>query len=317
VKRGRTRYFFIVEATEAGRMARRWGVKMTALATEGRAVDKTLPYDAATVKEWHRQPRRMHAAPPPLLYAYGPIAALPFRELVDDESVKLAIRADYRRAPPVFAAGDVGLGLALDATLPHPPLVSVEAAALYQLVQEADGGGSEGDAAGCAALARALHAEWVHGMCAVMTCEATGWRGCFAEHRIWSALLRRHDADAALRTPHAHSVVRGWYPPVVLDDLEACVGRVTALDVARRVADLDFNGAPDLLLYRRGRLRFVEVKSASDRFKSEQLAMMRNLLAVPGATYEICAPRRHLARLEGEVAAGLVRLDDTTDDEAG
>jgi hypothetical protein len=294
-------------------------VTMTALETEGRAVDSTLPYDATTAKEWHRQPRRMHAVPPPLLYSYSLLAATPFRTLLDGESLKRAIRDNYQRAPPVFAAGDVGLGLVLDATRPHPPLVSVEAAALYQLVQEADGGGDGGDAAGCAALASALHAEWVHGMCAVMACEATGWRGCFAEHRIWSALLRRHDADARLRTPHAQSVVRGWYPPVVLDDLEACVGTVTALDVARRVADLQFNGAPDLLLYRRGRLRFVEVKSASDRFKPEQLAMMRNLLDVPGATYEVCAPRRHLARLERQLEAGLAslaRLDDTTDDEA-
>ena len=56
-----------------------------------------------------------------------------------------------------------------------------------------------------------------------------------------------------------------------LEDLKACIGAETVMQVAATVADLGFDGAPDLVLYRPGTLWFVEVKSATDNLREAQV----------------------------------------------
>ena len=108
--------------------------------------------------------------------------------------------------------------------------------------------------------------SWAHGQCLVLCNPSTGWRGVFAEHRLWSSILLR--AGGAIKTPYPPPVVRGWFPTHVLDDVSLCLGEAKILALARRVAALGFDGAPDLVLYRPGKLAFVEVKSATHHQKS-------------------------------------------------
>ena len=75
----------------------------------------------------------------------------------------------------IVTIGDLGLGLSLDES--RQPVVSVETAALYELVQTP---GAKEDVPEWLAQ---LQSEWTSGMCTFMFNTQTGWRGCFAEHR--------------------------------------------------------------------------------------------------------------------------------------
>ena len=62
--------------------------------------------------------------------------------------------------------------------------------------------------------------------------------------------------------------------------LAACVGKELSSQVAATVAEHGYDGAPDLVLYRRepATLWFVEVKSATDSLRENQVKMMKQLL---------------------------------------
>ena len=235
------------------------------LRAKGWTATETLPYDALDVHAWHRRARAAYAAPPSVVRAYLPLAARPFATQCP---------APEAEAEGVLALGDLGLGLALDER--RTAVVSVEAAALYELVQ------APGERAALPAPLAALQATWAAGACLLMACEATGWRGLFAEHRVWTALL------GGGKTPYPLPAIRGWYPPAVLADLRACVGEARLARLARLVARHGFDGAPDLLLYAPGRLRLVEVKSATDRVTDAQRAMLAALAR--HADVRICCP---------------------------
>jgi hypothetical protein len=260
-----------------------WGMEVVELKARARTATATLPWDAVDVAARHRRARAVCAAPPSLVATYLPLAARPF-----------ARRCQVGEAATSLALGDVGLGLALD---DGEPVVSVEAAALLQLA--AEGGAAEGGAGAPPGWGE-LCATWSSGHCFTLHDETTGWRGCVAEHRLWSRAL-----GAQLKTPHCTPTVRGWYAAPVLDDLRACVGEQVDR-VAAAVAGLGFDGAPDLVLWRRGELWAVEVKSATDRLRDAQARMLARL-AREGVRTSICCPAAAAKRM---AAAALTESDE-------
>ena len=242
----------------------------------GHKVDMLLPFDAMHfVHDCQHRPRVVFSAPACVRRAYLPLASSSFQtwangaEREEDDSDDLVL------------SGNVGLGFGL--TSKNELVVSVEAAALMELLRELRGTPEESGA-----LDR-LSETWSYGQCLVAFSPRTGWRGCFAEHRLWSSVL--HAAGKTTRTRYCKPVVRAWFPPLVLDDLRACVGEALVARVAAVVADHGFDGAPDLVLYRHGVLRFVEVKSATDHLKEAQVRMIQALTELDGVEVQLCCPR--------------------------
>jgi len=265
--------------------------RVVELHATGRTASQTLPYDAVNAQAWHRRARVVYAAPPSLVAAYLPLASTTFARLCGTSPADAG-----SDGAAVVAIGDLGLGLALDEE--RQPVVSVEAVALLQLTRTTPG------TADGAEWLTALQGSWVSGQCLVVVCADTGWRGCFAEHRLWSAVVLREAHGGMLKTPYARPTVRAWMAPVLLDDLAACVGRELVARVAATVAEQGYDGAPDLVLYRRDppTLWFVEVKSATDSLRDNQVAMMRRLARLPGVRCSVCCPasaRKRLASAMG------------------
>ena len=259
------------------------------LHAKGRTASQTLPYDAMDVHAWHRRPRVVYTPPPSLLAAYKPLVTATF--------AKLCPATPGDEDASVVAVGDLGLGLALDEDF--RPVVSVETAAVLQLVQTTPG------AADVAPEWLApLEQSWASGLCFFVFCAQTGWRGCFAEHRLWSAVVLRETSGTTLKTPYAKPVVRSWVAPPILDDLAACVGQALVTQVATAVAELGFDGAPDLVLYRREppTLWFVEVKSATDSLREAQVQMMKQLSRIKGVRCSVCCPASALKRMASAMA---------------
>ena len=123
-----------------------------------------------------------------------------------------------------------------------------------------------------------LEATWTSDQCLFMYNADTGWRGCFAEHRLWSSVLLRE--NTSVKTPHAKPTVRAWFPSPILDDLATCVGHEIIATVAAVVADMGYDGSPDLVVYRPDRLRLIEVKSATDHLKGPQVEMLSRLARI-------------------------------------
>ena len=260
------------------------------LTSRGRRADRLLPYDAVDASSgWLNRVRSVHDVSPDLLHLYLPLACATFSRLCVHD--RATVDSSW------IVSGDVGLGLALDEQ--RRPVQSVEAAALFQLVQTSG------------APDRSTHLEslrdtWASGQCLVMHLPLTGWRGCFAEHRLWSAVLV--SKGKTTKTPHAKPMVRAWAPTLLLEDLMECIGEEVVHRVASKVAELGFDGAPDLLLYRRtpATLWFVEVKSATDNLRPNQVAMLRELERLSDARClvrcKVCCPaetrKRHLHALE-------------------
>ena len=259
----------------------------------GKRVDSTLPYDALHVNAWHRRTRAVYPAPPCILHTYPTLASKVFATLARGNAQPNAQTDD------VVAVGDLGLGFALDPS--YVPVVSVEATALYQLVTQTAGASEE-----TPAWLQKLQGEWTAGMALVLFCKATGWRGAFAEHRLWSCILLRE--GGAVRTPYAKAVVRGWFPPAILADLDACVGKNKVAKVASAIAEMGFEGAPDLCLWRRNELWLVECKSANDQVKEVQRRMIQRLWKL-GVRCQLCAPKSALKRL---LEVALVSDDDSS-----
>ena len=272
-------------------------VSVTELRGNGRAVAEALPWAAMDANGWQKRPRVVYDAPPSILATYVPLASAAFAQ---------QCRGDDHRgedASSITCVGALGLGLALDGS--RRAVISTEAKALLQLLQETPGAPE----ATPAWLTR-LGATWTSDQCLFVHNAATGWRGAFAEHRLWSAILLGE--NASVKTPHARPTVRGWFPPPILDDLKACLGEETVAEVAAAVADVGFDGAPDLVLYSHGQLRFVEVKSATDHLGAAQVAMLTRLARIEKASVEICAPRAAQKRL----LATMEALADTDEEES-
>lgn len=256
------------------------------LRAQGRTSEETLPWDAMHPNAWHRRARVVYDAPDFLVAAYRHLASKCFASLCPPAT-----------ATGVLVAGDVGLGLALDDR--RRPVLSIEAAALLQLVDSA------GVAEPTPRAFEELQQSWVAGMCFFAYSDATGWRGCVAENRLWSAWQLR--AGATIATPYPTPVARGWMPPCLLEDLERCVGRVKVQRVADAIAALGYQGAPDLVLWRPGELWMVEVKSATDRLRDAQIRAMQRLHEV-GVRVQLCGPARlSLKRL----AEAALQCEDT------
>ena len=271
-------------------------LEVVELHATGRRTAATLPYDAMDgARGWHQRVRAVYAAPACVLRQYISLASRAFTMLYRGDE------PNVEEETPIVLTGDVGLGLALDEG--KQPVVSVEAAALLELVA------MPGTPECLPGWLTSLQATWCSGQCLFGMNTATGWRACFAEHRLWSALLL--EAGSAIKTPHCKAVVRGWYPVVILEDLKHCVGRELLQTVASTVAEYGFDGAPDVVSYRPGGvLRLVEVKSGNDALKPAQTKMLSTLARIPGVSCHVCGPASALKR----VAATM--LDDASDDSA-
>ena len=262
------------------------------LHAKGRTASQTLPYDAMDVQAWHRRARVVYTPPQSLLASYQPLVSATFAKLCQPAPCDVT-----EDAPVVIPVGDLGLGLALDED--RRPVVSVEAVTLLQLVQTT---------AGAADVApewlAPLQQSWASGQCFFLFCAATGWRGCFAEHRLWSAVTLRESSGAILKTPYAKPIVRSWMAPFILDDLAACVGKALCSQVAATVADQGYDGAPDLVLYRRepATVWLVEVKSATDSLRENQVKMMKQLSKIAGVHCSVCCPSSALKRMASAIA---------------
>ena len=235
--------------------------RVVELHATGRTASQTLPYDAVSVQAWHRRARVVYAAPPSLVAAYLPLASTTFARLCGTSSPTDA----GGDGAAVVAIGDLGLGLALDEE--RRPVVSVEAVALLQLVRTTPGTADDGVSEWLAAL----QGSWVSGQCLVVVCADTGWRGCFAEHRLWSAVVLREAHGGTLKTPYARPTVRAWMAPVLLDDLAACVGRELVAQDAATVADRATTGRPTML----AATLHLFVEASHRQPRDNQVAMMR------------------------------------------
>ena len=265
--------------------------RIVELHAKGRTASQTLPYDAIDVQAWNRRARIVYTPPPSLLASYQPLVSATFAKLC--QTAPGDVTED---GPVVIPVGDLGLGLALDED--RKPIVSVETVALLQLVK------TQGAADVAPEWLAPLQQSWTSGQCLFVFCAATGWRGCFAEHRLWSAIMLRESSETMLKTPYAKPVVRSWMSPLILDDLAACVGKTLSLQVAATVAEHGYDGAPDLVLYRRepATLWFVEVKSASDSLRENQVKMMKQLSRIAGVHCSVCCPGSALKRMASAMA---------------
>lgn len=263
------------------------------LRAPGRTATTTLPYDVMDAKGWHRRTRIVYPAPQCIVDTYRPLASRVF-----------AIQCrggNGGKESPIVAVGDVGLAFALDEN--RTPVVSVETAALLQLVQ------TEGGAEMAPKWVDEMRDTWASGQCLTLFHEQTGWRGAYSEHRLWSSILVRE--QTVVKTPYPTPTVRGWFPKTVIDDLVACVGEETIEQVAQTMAEMNFDGASDLVLWRNDHLWFVEVKSETDHLRQSQVEMLSRLKRIGKVTCSICCPSAARKRM----AATMEAFTESSDEE--
>ena len=89
--------------------------------------------------------------------------------------------------------------------------------------------------------------------------------------------------------------------------------------IASAVADLGFDGAPDLVLYRAEPplVWFVEVKSANDRLRDSQKLMLKALSAIAGVRCQVCCPSSALKRMASALAEKDSSEEESGDDDDG
>lgn len=276
------------------------GENVIELVDVGHTSGETFAYDEIGLQSWHRRPRVMYTVPDHVLKMYIPLASKTFQKL----SKHNIDTSSSTTSSSIHVIGEIGMGFALDES--RMPRMSVEAAALYQLVQSP----STDDQPPVSApiWIQDLEQSWTHQMSLFMFNSQTGWRGCFAEHRLWSSLLLE---NTDIKTPYAKPTIRSWFPIQILNDFRDCVGEDLALEVASKVAEMGFDGAPDLVLYCHDIIWFVEVKSATDKLKPHQLRMMQELSKIRKVTCQICCPKSALKRL---AASALLPNEDSDDD---
>lgn len=247
---------------------------------------ETFAYDQIGLQAWQRRHRVMYTVPGHILKTYMKLASKTFQML------SLHNADDGSSSPSnIHVIGDIGMGFALDES--RIPRMSVEAAALYQLIKTPN----PNHVISVPHWISDLEQSWTHNTSLFMLDSQTGWRGCFAEHRLWSSLILHMSSNKPdLKTPYAKPCVRSWFPVHVLDDFQECVGSELAFRVAMKIAEMGFDGAPDLVLYHKSTIWFVEVKSATDKLKPHQLRMMQELSQISNVTCQICCPKIALKR---------------------
>lgn len=244
---------------------------------------QTFAYDEVSVSAWHNRPRSVYNMPDSLFSMYLPLVSSTFSKLCSCET--------QYSGNSITSVGDLGLGFVLDDS--KRPMMSVEGAALFQLVHMA------GNADTTPPWLESLRNTWTQKMCLFMFNPITGWKGCFAEHRLWSAVLYRISKNReSLKTPYSVPAIRSWFTEDTLNDLIDCVGQELVMEVANIVAQHNFDGAPDLVLYRRNpvTLMLVEVKSANDKMRKEQVDLLRKLSNIDGVVCKICCHRSAIKR---------------------
>jgi hypothetical protein len=80
--------------------------------------------------------------------------------------------------------------------------------------------------------------------------------------------------------------------------MKACVG-ASAERAALEIARLGFDGSPDLVLYRPNQLWLVEVKSATDTMRPNQVEMLHRLARIDGVKCSVICPASARKRLSG------------------
>ena len=244
------------------------------------------------MQAWHRRPRAVYAVPEKILKQYLPLSSSTFVRLCNARVE--GQRDDRNEQEQELILGDLGLGLVLDVS--RHPCYSVEAAALHQLVTDQ----ATAVPVPISDALLNLRNTWRSGHSLFMT-TASGWRGCFAEHRLWSALILFMGLDKTLKTPYSIPEVRGWFSSEVLRDMRECLGDDMITETIQTITELGFDGAPDLCMYHPNppRLRFIEVKSETDRLRDTQTKMLQRLQTLPNVSCEICCPRSALKRFHG------------------
>ena len=163
-----------------------------------------------------------------------------------------------------------GIGLNLSSHGAGVFTLGVEAACLIELLSTR---GSKGEV-----LAVPFWTE-AHALC---VCHM-GWRGAFAEYRLWVALYWWLTPEA-IEAPVVEAtlpMIRGWFSEAVLRDLVTCVGAPKIMELLAVVADHQYAGAPDLCLWcADGAIEFHEVKSSQDALRPEQSNMLRALARI-------------------------------------
>ena len=313
---------------------------ITLLDGDGIECYERVEFNEVDARSTKRDKRILYPVPVSVIGAYLAESSGPFRRRLDP------ILLGSSRTPTsgqVLCAGDAGLVLCTCVSMRSPPpphgrtmLMSVEAAALYQLVSpkrlvEAGdasrpyhSGGEErqddwqGDPQmlpDAIARYKALSRSWSAGMNLVMACPNSGWRGCYAEKRLWLAVSLRMGHSELVKTDYALSSVRSWFPAEVLDDLIACASHKTLLRLAKIVSDHKFEGAPDLVLWRPGSLRIVEVKSQLDDLKDAQVTMLTALARVCPTHIVLPKHAEHRDRIRERLRnASSVHAVDTDDE---
>lgn len=277
------------------------GDNLVELSHVGHTSSETFAYNEIGLQAWQRRPRVMYAVPAHVLEKYMPLASKTFQNLSSHNTAD-----ESATTSNIHVIGDIGMGFALDES--RIPRMSVEAAALHQLVQSEKHSSHE---ISVPKWMIDLEQTWTHQMSLFMFDSQTGWRGCFAEHRLWSSLILHMKIDIPnLKTPYAKPTVRGWFSAEVLNDFQECVSPELAEIVATKIAEMGYDGAPDLVLYHQGTIRFVEVKSANDKLRPHQLRMMQELSKIPNVICQICCPKTALKRF-----ASVTLSDEVDDDE--
>ena len=274
------------------------------LIPKGYTSTKTYPYDAVGVQSWHSRTRCLYPAPKRVLQIYIPLSSTTCQNLAvipgNSESISTESENTGNESEThITIVGDLGLGLMLNESM--QPRISVEAAALYQLMQQTPGNPPNESMD----LFDKMSIQWCSGMSMFMINVQTGWRGCFAEHRLWSALILHLNENKKIKTPYSIPEIRSWFPSEILNDFITCVGKTVILKVIDKIAELGFDGAPDLVLYHSNPpiIWFVEVKSTTDTFRRNQLTMIERLSKIQGVRCQICGPKSANKRLAEAMAA--------------
>ena len=196
----------------------------------------------------------------------------PIFSVYHGDTVARPFRSKLTAPPPAadgwIISGSVGLNLAFDPR--NGFTLSVEAASLMALLKDKK--------VGTVAVALARTSSWHDGSCFVAA--FGGWRGAIAEYRFWSALFYHLTPGEEFQRPNIEAhlpLVRGWYSPELLDDFVRCVGDSLVRKLLATVAENQYSGAPDLVLWSDGEIELVEIKSSTDRLKPEQDRTLRQL----------------------------------------
>jgi hypothetical protein len=307
---------------------------ITLLDGDGSVCHERVEFNEVDARSTKRDKRILYPVPVSVIGAYLAESSGPFRRRLDP---MLLGSSRTPTSGQVLCAGDAGLVLC---TCVAPPmrcmLMSVEAAALYQLVSpkrlvesgdasrpyhsvgeewQDDWQGDPQMLPDAIARFKALSRSWSAGMNLVMACPNSGWRGCYAEKRLWLAVSLRMGQSELVQTDYALSSVRSWFPTEVLDDLIACASRETLQRLAKIVCDHKFEGAPDLVLWRPGSLRIVEVKSQLDDIKDAQVTMLTALGRVCPTHVVLPERAKHRDRIRERLRnASSVHAADTDDE---